>query len=370
MKTRKAVYAASLDPITNGHINVIERMAPLYDTFVVLVAVDSRKTYAFTADERVDMARSATAHLPNVMIDVCVGRYVVRHDESVRAQVIIRGLRNSTDLESEQTLAEENRRICPRIETIWVPCLPNLSHISSSMVKSHVGVDPGWEDQVARSVPALVVMKLNEKFILAKARAHWSKVVAMLGNPAGMDTALNNLLSRYNEPHRAYHNLTHIVAMLDELELVNSTSPALALAIWFHDAIYKTKATDNEEQSAKLAQKEIRKVGLSATLGKQVSDLILLTKHTVTPTDQLAALLVDLDLMILGKTQREFDAYETGIRKEYDWVSQADFCAGRSKILQSFLNRPSIYSTKYFWDKYENTARKNLERSIMKLQKI
>jgi pantetheine-phosphate adenylyltransferase len=367
VKVRKAVYAASLDPITNGHINVIERMAPLYDELVVLVAVDTRKTYTFTHEERVEMTKAAVSHISNITVDVCIGHYVVKHADSIDAQVIIRGLRNFKDLEDEQTLAEENRKICPHIETIWVPCLPNLMHVSSSMVKGHVGIDPGWEEQVARSVPTAVVTKLKEKFILGKARRHWATLMAVLGNPKESETVFKDLLALYNETHRGYHNLEHIVAMLDELEQINESDPVVILAIWFHDAIYNPKSKDNEEQSAKLAKKEILKIGLPSTLGDQVSSLVMATKHTAVPTVHASQVLSDLDLMILGKSEKEFDAYEVGIRKEYDWVSQSDFNAGRSKILQSFLDRPSIYSTELFRDRYESAARKNLERSIRQL---
>jgi len=165
MKERIAVYAASLDPITNGHVNIIERTAPLYDQLIVLVAVDLKKKYTFTPEERAEMAILAVTHLPNVSVQVCTGRYVVRHAESVGAQVIIRGLRNFKDLEDEQVLSIENRSICPHIETFFVPCLPDLMHVSSSMVKGHVGVDPDWEAQVARSVPVVVVKKLRQKII-------------------------------------------------------------------------------------------------------------------------------------------------------------------------------------------------------------
>lgn len=369
MKVRKAVYAASLDPITNGHINVIERMAPLYDELVVIVAVDSRKTYTFTPEERVDMTKAAVAHLQNVSVDVCIGHYVVKQAESMGAQVIVRGLRNFKDLEDEQTLAEENRKICPNIETVWVPCLPNLMHVSSSMVKGHVGIDPDWSEQVARSVPAAVVAKLKEKFVLGKARKHWATLVSALGNPEGSEAVLKELLMRYAEPQRAYHNLEHIVAMLDELEQLNEKDPAVALAIWFHDAVYDPKAKENEEYGAQLAKDTIRKIGLPDSLGEQVSDLVMATKHAAVPTEHAAQILVDLDLMILGKPEKVFDAYEVGIRKEYDWVPQSDFSAGRSKILQSFLDRSSIYSTPLLRDRYESAARKNLARSIEQLQK-
>lgn len=369
MKKRKAVYAASLDPITNGHINIIERMAPLYDELIVLVAVDSRKTYTFTPEECAGMVKEAVFNLSNVIVDISIGRYVVRYADSIGAQVIIRGLRNFKDLEDEQTLAEENRKICPHIETVWVPCFPNLMHVSSSMVKGHVGADPHWEDQVARSVPALVIVKLKDKFILGKAKKYWASLMSALGNPKGSEMVLKDLLERYREPHRAYHNLEHIVAMLDELELVNENNLAVALAIWFHDAVYDPKAKDNEEQSAKLAKDSIKQIGLPDSLGKQVNDLVMSTKHTVVPVDYAAQVLVDIDLIILGKPEKEFDVYEAGIRKEYNWVSQIDFCLGRSKILQSFLDRPSIYLTDYFRDKYESIARKNLELTIEKLQK-
>ncbi len=366
--TMKAVYAASLDPITNGHINVIERMAPLYNELIVMVAVDSRKTYTFTPEERVGMAKAAVAHLTNVSVDVCMGQYVVKQAESIGAQVIIRGLRNFKDLEDEQTLAQENRKICPQIETVWVPCLPDLMHVSSSMVKGHVGVDPSWEDQVARSVPTAVVTKLKEKFILGKARKHWDSLMSVLGNPVESEMILQDLLTRYSEPHRAYHNLEHIVSMLDELKLVNEDNYIVALAIWFHDAIYDPKAKDNEEKSGQLAKEAIRKIDILFLFDEYVNHLIILTKHLAIPDEHQAQILVDLDLAILGKPEKEFDVYEVGIRKEYDWVPQSDFSAGRSKILQFFLDRPFIYCTEFFRDKYENTARENLVRSIKRLQ--
>ena len=110
-KFRKAVYAASLDPITNGHLNVIERMAPLYDELVVMVADDFRKSYTFTAKERVDMAKIATAHLDGVSVDLCSGGYVVKKASKLGASVIIRGLRDFTvAVEIHRSLASSSRR--------------------------------------------------------------------------------------------------------------------------------------------------------------------------------------------------------------------------------------------------------------------
>lgn len=157
--------------------------------------------------------------------------------------------------------------------------------------------------------------------------------------------------------------------MLDELQQMGGIGRDLDLAIWFHDAIYDSKSKDNEEMSSQLAMESIRKIGLTDRLGHSVISLIMTTKHTAQPTSETAQLLVDLDLMVLGKSEQEFDLYEEGIRKEYDWVPEPDFCAGRASILQSFLDRPSIYSTELFRSKYESAARANLKRSLNRLQK-
>lgn len=382
-KVRKAVYAASLDPITNGHLSVIDEVVSLYDELIVVVAVDPRKNYVFSPEERADMARAAVAHLPNVRVELCVGRYVVNLAHELGAQVVIRGLRNMGDLDAEEVLATENRHICRAVKTIWIPCLPDLRHVSSSVVRSHVGADPEWEKQVARLAPAAVLAKLKEKHILGKARKHWTALMTALGNPKGSEEVFQDLLKRYGEPHRAYHNLEHIVAMLDDFEAVKSSlkpdieefASQLAFAIWFHDAVYDPKASNNEAESAHLADKAANALGLTdrADLNKVrhfdhiVNDLIMLTKHIEVPKFPLGRLMVDLDLAILGKSGYLFNAYEVGIRKEYEWVPWVEFRKKRAEILQRFLDRKSIYSLDVFWTKYQAAAEENLKRSIENL---
>jgi len=384
VKKQKAVYAASLDPITNGHVNIIERMAPLYDELVVVVAVDPKKTYTFNIEERVNMARVATKHIPNSSVDVCVGQYTIKFAESINACVIIRGLRNIKDLDEEFALAEENRKICPSIETIWVPCLPSLMYVSSSMVKGHVGVDPDWEKQVARSVPTIVVEKLKEKFTLNKARKHWVELMVELGNPKASWKIFDSLVKRYSEPHRTYHILNHIVDMLEELEEVKgqiTNLVAIKLAIWFHDSIYEPESKNhsviasNEARSSYRAELDMKELGLPSDQIRLVcgdchkTGLIMMTSHVLPVCDYDAQLLVDIDLSILGKSKTEFDLYEVNIRKEYNFVPEKTFRSKRSKLLKSFLDRRSIYLTSYFRGKYESDARKNLKRSIKQLSK-
>lgn len=374
---RKAVYAASLDPITNGHLNVISRISELYDEIIVIVAVDKRKKYTFTPEERVEMAKAAVTHLQNVHVVVCIGRYVVKVAEELGANVIVRGLRNSRDLEEELVLAEENRKINPNVETVWIPCLPELAHVSSSMVKGHVGVDPCWQQQVARSVPPGVVYKLkyNYQNALERAKKHWDSLMAILGNPDISEEIFSHIVENYSEPNRAYHILEHIVEMLDELEVAQDyieleNLTALKMGIWYHDFIYHTQSEDamNVARSAYGAEIDLIKLGLSVEFIDKVKSFITPTVHKETVTNTEAQLIVDLDLTIFGKSTLEFNAYEAKIRKEYDWVEQSTFNSARAQILRSFLELPAIYYTSYFREKYENAARDNLTKSVAKLE--
>lgn len=377
MPTRKAVYAASLDPITNGHLNVIERVAPLFDELTVVVAVDSRKSYMFTPDERVSMAKAAVVHLPNVKVDVVIGGYVVKYAASHKASVIVRGLRNFADLEGEQVLAIENRRIAPSVETLLVPCLPELVQVSSSMVKSHMGADPEWEDQVACSVPAAVLLKLKEKYILSKAIKHWASLMAEIGNPKGAKDVFNRLVKAYGEPHRFYHTLEHIVEMLDEAELAIGSfqNPvAVMLAIWFHDSVYETGKSDNravyfsETLSASKAEQELARLELPTSLIEVVKSLIMVTSYAAKANDNDACYLSDLDLAILGKSPKKFDLYEQQIRQEYAHVADDLFRERRKMILRRIIDERPLFQTEPFRRQYETVARDNLARSIAKLE--
>jgi pantetheine-phosphate adenylyltransferase len=167
---RKAVYAASLNPITIGHIHVAERAAALYDELMVVVAADSRKKYDFSVEERVEMAKAAVAHLPNVTVDACVGRFVVKYAHEIGAQVIVRGLRDINDLTNESTLAKFNRSICPHVETVLLHCWQEFTHVSSSSVRALIGVDPEWEAEVAKLVTPAVAAKLKENYLRSRVK--------------------------------------------------------------------------------------------------------------------------------------------------------------------------------------------------------
>src|SRR5262245_10698887 len=181
---------------------------------------------------------------------------------------------------------------------------------------------------------------------------------------------LKDLIARYEEPHRSYHTVDHILDCLKEFRSVvywAMEKDAIEMALWFHDAVYDPRATDNEEQSANLAENVLRQAKFPDHFIRYVRDLILATRHQAVPELPDAQLLVDIDLAVLGQSAERFDAYEAAIRKEYQWVPKKIFSEKRAAILKSFLDRETIYATPEFQKKYEQKARANLERSIRRL---
>jgi len=179
------------------------------------------------------------------------------------------------------------------------------------------------------------------------------------------------LEAAYREPSRAYHNLAHIEHMLVEFSAQRALAEwpeAVELAIWFHDAVYDSRAKDNEARSASLAHDALVNAGINMRLCSAVELLILATRHLHPPHTRDEQLLVDCDLAILGQSPDRFDAYETAIRSEYDWVPDADFRTGRTKVLEQFQARNAIYSLPAFRNRYEAAARSNLTRSLHRLK--
>lgn len=200
-------------------------------------------------------------------------------------------------------------------------------------------------------------------------RERWEKVWRTLG-AQHVPGEFEELIASYSSPDRFYHNLGHIEDCLSVLDWAASLAvhPAeVELAIWFHDAIYDTHRSDNEQRSAEWAESAIRQAGLGQDVIDRVTHLILATRHTGEVIDSDAQLMIDVDLSILGREASMFWQYEENIRKEYAWVPETVFKQRRAEILRSFLDRPAIYFCEMFQERYEKKARLNLRRAIEKL---
>lgn len=186
--------------------------------------------------------------------------------------------------------------------------------------------------------------------------------------PALTPALLERLKARYAEPHRHYHTLAHIEALLGHLERHRSLAaqPAeIEAAIWFHDVVYDPRRSDNETRSAELARAELNALGWPPGRVERVAAMVEATRHHhADESDADSWLFLDLDLSVLAAPAGQYDAYSRAIRAEFAWVPQADYQAGRGRVLASFLNRERIYRTPALQARWEGAARRNLEREL------
>jgi predicted metal-dependent HD superfamily phosphohydrolase len=198
-------------------------------------------------------------------------------------------------------------------------------------------------------------------------RASWIDAWRELGVDAPDEALLAELLARYSEPHRAYHTLQHLDECLEALarERSHAERPAeIALALWFHDAVYDVHRHDNEARSADWAQQALRAAGVAEDAARRVHALVMATRHQAQPEGADAQLLVDIDLSILGAPAARFAEYERQIRTEYAHVPPEVFEPRRREILGGFLARDPLYLTASVRARLETQARLNLQKAI------
>jgi predicted metal-dependent HD superfamily phosphohydrolase len=177
----------------------------------------------------------------------------------------------------------------------------------------------------------------------------------------------DTLIACYAEPHRAYHTRQHLEECLTQLDQVRAQCAhpdEVALALWYHDAIYKPRRSDNEALSADWLVRVAKQVCSESAAVERMRRLVLATRHDAVPSAIDEQILVDVDLSVLGAAPSRFDEYEQQVRREYRWVPQPLYVSARAKILRSFNDRPRIYSTGYFFQRFETQARANLARSL------
>ena len=162
LSSRIAVYPGSFDPITLGHLNVMERASQLFDRLIVGVGVNIEKQTLFTPEERHAMIHEATAHLENVEIRTFTG-LAVSFVAQCGSRIIVRGVRPITDIAAELTMMMANRRLAPDVETLFMIADGELAHVSSSLIKQIASV--ASDDELARFLPPNVVRAVRVRMV-------------------------------------------------------------------------------------------------------------------------------------------------------------------------------------------------------------
>jgi len=195
-----------------------------------------------------------------------------------------------------------------------------------------------------------------------------------VGHDRIASTTFDRLLTRYREPHRAYHTLAHVLRVLRRIDELLAVVPvpdasAVRLAAWYHDAVYDPRAGPgvNEAASASLARRDLEALGQGAVRVGDVERLVMVTaSHEPSAGAADEAVLCDADLAVLGGDPQAYTAYVNGVRTEYDFVTTDEWRVGRAAVLRSFLDRESIYSTPPMHG-LEATARANLTAELASL---
>ena len=158
-----AVFAGSFDPFTLGHLDIVRRASALFDELWVLLAVNASKKYLLDEAVRVDMVRKAVAQFPNVKVD-CYDGLTVDFAKRVGAKYLVRGIRGASDIEYEQTVAWNNKVLCPECETLFLSSAPEHLMVSSTVVrellKAGIAKDENGRNLLAKYVPECIVPML------------------------------------------------------------------------------------------------------------------------------------------------------------------------------------------------------------------
>lgn len=200
--------------------------------------------------------------------------------------------------------------------------------------------------------------------------SRWQELLRACGaaDDRTVRSAFERIAACYAEPHRRYHTLAHVMAVLDAVDLLDDGVPdlrAVRLAAWLHDVVYDVRADDNEARSADAARELLNVLGVPDPMVDECCAGILATADHVAH-DAAQEVLLDADLAVLAGTAADYDAYAAAVREEYGWVPDEDFRAGRADVLRGLLAHDRLFRTDAA-AAWEPRARANLTRELAAL---
>ena len=179
----------------------------------------------------------------------------------------------------------------------------------------------------------------------------------------------------YSEPHRYYHNLNHLNQIFQELDIYetgncNVVTNEMLWAVWYHDIVYKPGVITNEKKSAIKAKKSMCQLDIQQPSIDKVIELIMATEtHQCETRKSDIQIFLDADMAILGSDETSYSKYCEAVRKEHSGIPEFLYHRGRKKFLSTVLKKDSIFLNSFFYSKYEQVARKNIEKELSYLNK-
>jgi predicted metal-dependent HD superfamily phosphohydrolase len=177
------------------------------------------------------------------------------------------------------------------------------------------------------------------------------------------------ILDHYSEAHRRYHTPEHIEHCLTQFDMaadLMDDPDAVEMALWFHDVIYDVPTARNEARSAEFFS-ELTHDRIGPEFGRSICDMILITAHQEMPRRKDDKYIVDVDLSSFGLPWEEFKRDSENVRSEFACRTDAEFYSAHIKFMRSLVKRPRFFATGFFREKYEKSARGNIERLIAEL---
>jgi pantetheine-phosphate adenylyltransferase len=372
---KKIAFSGTLDPITNGHMWVIQEARELADEVIIFISENPAKKPQFTASKRKEIVERSIAAVgwTNVSVILVRGDYTARAAKRQGIDFLIRGIRNTSDFDYENLIQQINVDVVGGAKTLFVMPPRDLGSVSSSFVRGLQG-PVGWHWTTKRFMPA----PAYQEWILDWLRKDWNTLWP--NDQAGTADWFDKLTgaAAYGSPRRPYHNLDHLVHGLTEIAVWaanNGASQAdvitLKKAFWFHDAVYGgTKdGQSNEEQSAQLWLTSKLDGGAAAD---GPAALIRATDHSRarTTAHRLQDVMLGVDLAILGQPDDVYDAYSRSVREEYSHIDDAGYRVGRANILEHFkrsAHEGTLFVDPWFSDMYTAQALENIRRELAAL---
>ncbi|TQV89331.1 HD domain-containing protein [Aliikangiella coralliicola] len=203
-------------------------------------------------------------------------------------------------------------------------------------------------------------------------KIRWKQFIEPYNLSSGIaEKIFAEIITAYTEPHRHYHNLSHIAHVFRELDSFAHISSETKIsaettwAVWFHDFIYQPGDQNNEEKSAEWARYFMKKAGANQTEITRVESMILSTQsHDSRTVDSETQRFLDADMAILGADRQRYFQYVDAVRKEHSKIPNFLFNRGRRRFLENTLEQQPIFSSDFFNKKYENIALRNIQSEI------